>query len=48
MIFQGDVFQNVVLPGFGDEPQIVQVVAHPCSMRAGTRLHPRNNRRAGC
>lgn len=41
MIFQGDVFQNVELPGFGDEPQIVQVVAHPCSMRAGTKLHTR-------
>jgi hypothetical protein len=41
MIFQGDVFQNVVLPGFGDEPWIVQVVAHPCSMRAGTKLNRR-------
>jgi hypothetical protein len=41
MIFQGDVFEDVVLPGFGDEPQIVQVVAHPCSMRAGTKLHRR-------
>jgi hypothetical protein len=40
-IFQGDVFQGIVLPGFGDEPRLVQIVAHPCSMRAGTRLHPR-------
>ena len=40
-IFQGDVFGDVVLPGFGDEPRLVQVVTHPCSMRAGTNLHPR-------
>ena len=40
-IFQGDVFKNIVLPGFGDEPRLVQIVAHPCSMRAGTRLHLR-------
>jgi hypothetical protein len=40
-IFQGDVFRGIVLPGFGDEPHLVQVVAHPCSMRAGTRLRPR-------
>lgn len=40
-IFQGDVFQDVVLPGFGDEPRLVQVVAHPCSMREGPRLRPR-------
>lgn len=32
-LFQGDVFKDVVLPGFGDEPRLVQVVAHPCSMR---------------
>jgi hypothetical protein len=37
-IFQGDVFGGIVLPGFGDHPQIVQVVAHPCSMRNGTDL----------
>jgi hypothetical protein len=41
LIFQGDVFGDIVLPGFGDEPRVVQVVAHPCSMRAGTDLHPR-------
>jgi hypothetical protein len=40
-IFQGDVFKDVVLPGFGDEPRLVQVVAHPCSMREGTDLRPR-------
>lgn len=41
MIFQGDVFRDVMLPGFDDSPQTVQVVAHPCSMRAGTKLHKR-------
>jgi hypothetical protein len=40
-IFQGDVFKDVILPGFGDEPRLVQVVAHPCSMREGTELRPR-------
>ena len=40
-IFQGDIFKDVVLPGFGDEPRLVQIVAHPCSMRAGTEFHPR-------
>ncbi len=40
-IFQGDVFKDIVLPGFGDEPRLVQVVAHPCSMREGTDLRPR-------
>jgi hypothetical protein len=40
-IFQGDVFRDVVLPGFGDEPRLVQVVAHPCSMREGIHLRPR-------
>src|SRR5438270_479146 len=41
-IFQGDVFKDVVLPGFGDQPRLVQVVAHPCSMREeGTKLRQR-------
>lgn len=40
-IFQGDVFRDIVLPGFGDEPRLVQVVAHPCAMREGTQLRPR-------
>lgn len=34
-LLQGDVFDGVVLPGFGDEPMKVQIVTHPCSMRAG-------------
>ncbi|MCV7198160.1 hypothetical protein [Mycobacterium angelicum] len=40
-IFQGDVFKDVVLPCIGDTPRLVQIVAHPCSMRAGTSLRPR-------
>jgi hypothetical protein len=40
-IFQGDVFRDIVLPGFGEEPRLVQVVAHPCSMREGVDLRPR-------
>lgn len=40
-IFQGDIFSDVVLPGFGDEPRLVQIVAHPCSMRRGTQFQPR-------
>lgn len=39
---QGDVFDDVVLPGFGEEPTKVQIVAHPCAMRtAGAALTPR-------
>ncbi|QXT63171.1 hypothetical protein [Tessaracoccus palaemonis] len=34
-ILQGDIFEGVVLPGFGDEPKRVQIVTHPCSMRRG-------------
>ncbi|MGI8434106.1 MAG: hypothetical protein ACR2LE_05135 [Nocardioidaceae bacterium] len=40
-LLQGDVFDGVVLPGFGEEPRKVQIVAHPCSMRAGATLTPR-------
>lgn len=40
-ILQGDVFADVVLPGFGDEPRLVQVVTHPCAMRRGLDLLPR-------
>lgn len=37
-VIQGDVFGDIVLPGFGDEPQMVQVVAHPCAIRRGPDL----------
>lgn len=38
---QGDVFDGVVLPGFGDEPMKVQIVAHPCAMRTGATVTAR-------
>jgi hypothetical protein len=40
-LLQGDVFDGVVLPGFGEEPMKVQIVAHPCAMRTGANLTPR-------
>lgn len=40
-LLQGDVFEGVLLPGFGDEPLRVQIVAHPCAMRTGPNLTPR-------
>lgn len=40
-ILQGDVFADVVLPDFGDQPRLAQVVTHPCAMRRGASLHPR-------
>lgn len=40
-LLQGDVFDGVILPGFGDEPRKVQIVTHPCAMRSGANLVPR-------
>jgi hypothetical protein len=40
-LLQGDVFDGVVLPGFGDDPKKVQIVSHPCAMRTGASLTPR-------
>ncbi len=40
-LLQGDVFDGVVLPGFGEKPKKVQIVAHPCAMRRGADLAPR-------
>lgn len=40
-LLQGDVFDGIVLPGFGDEPMKVQIVSHPCAMRRGSDLNPR-------
>jgi hypothetical protein len=40
-LLQGDVFDEVVLPGFPEEPTKVQIVAHPCAMRTGAVLTPR-------
>lgn len=41
-IMQGDIFQNVGIPGIED-PQVLaaMIIQHPCSMRAGARLRPR-------
>ena len=40
-LLQGDVFDGIVLPGFGDRPMKVQVINHPCAMRTGADLTPR-------
>lgn len=40
-LLQGDVFDGVVLPGFGEVPMKVQIVSHPCAMRTGANLTPR-------
>ncbi|WP_030255944.1 MULTISPECIES: hypothetical protein [Streptomyces] len=40
-LMQGDVFSGVVLPGLGEEPQLAQLVMHPCQMRQGPNLRPR-------
>jgi hypothetical protein len=40
-LLQGDVFDGIVLPGFGDHSMKVQIVSHPCAMRRGPDLNPR-------
>jgi hypothetical protein len=40
-LLQGDVFDGIVLPGFGDQPMKVQIISHPCAMRRGANLTPR-------
>jgi hypothetical protein len=40
-LLQGDVFEGIVLPGFGDQPRKVQIINHPCAMRTGANLTPR-------
>lgn len=40
-ILQGDIFDGVVLPGFGEDLRRVQIVTHPCSMRRGPVLNER-------
>lgn len=40
-LLQGDVFDDIVLPGFGEDPLTVQVINHPCAMRRGPDLLPR-------
>lgn len=40
-LLQGDIFDGIVLPGFGDSPMKVQIINHPCAMRTGANLTPR-------
>lgn len=40
-LLQGDVFDGIILPGFGEEPMKVQIINHPCAMRVGANLLPR-------
>lgn len=40
-ILQGDVFRDILVPGFGDDLHTVQILTHPCSMRRGTHLNER-------
>jgi hypothetical protein len=40
-LLQGDVFHDVVVPGFGQDGDIVMITQHPCSMRAGASLRKR-------
>lgn len=40
-LLQGDVLGDIVLPGFGDKPMMVQIINHPCAMRRGPDLLPR-------
>jgi hypothetical protein len=40
-MMQGDVFDNVMVPGLDDNPMTVMVATHPCSMRRGVALADR-------
>lgn len=40
-LLQGDVFRDVVVPGFDQDEGIVMITQHPCSMRAGASLRKR-------
>ena len=40
-ILQGDVFESIQVPGFGEDPLVVQIITHPCSMRRGNDLNER-------
>ncbi len=40
-ILQGDIFEDVTLPRFDDQPRRVQIVTHPCSMRRGAVINER-------
>jgi hypothetical protein len=40
-IFQGDVFEDVIVPCFDDSPTLALIITHACSLRAGTELRSR-------
>jgi len=40
-LLQGDVFAKVAIPGLDDGPGIAIILTHPCSMRRGPSLVPR-------
>lgn len=40
-IVQGDVFDEVTIPGLDDGPGLAMVMTHACSMRQGPHLRPR-------
>lgn len=40
-ITQGDIFQDVAIPGFDQQPPAVMITQHPCSMRTGSVLRTR-------
>lgn len=40
-ILQGDVFEDVEIPGLDDGPGLAMVVTHACSMREGPKLRAR-------
>src|SRR6266487_1354361 len=40
-ITQGDIFRNVDIPGFDQQPPAVMITQHPCSMRRGSELRAR-------
>jgi hypothetical protein len=39
-ILQGDIFRDVMIPGF-DRHHSAMIIQHPCSMRMGAKLRPR-------
>lgn len=40
-MFQGDVFDDVQIPGFDDGPGLAMVITHACTMREGPALRTR-------
>ncbi len=40
-MFQGDVFDDIEIPGFEDGPGLAMVITHGCTMRQGPALRDR-------